>query len=347
MNPYRALASRNFWSRSVSQAFDPGAVGTFPRPLIATDDRVMSAGSCFAANLVPYLEARGFHYVRTEPRHPKFGRLPEDNFSYSKFSAGYGNLYTVRQLLQLLLRCRGAFSPVEDRWHVNHTVIDPYRPGLKYPARSNREFDLLREQHFEAVRRAVRESTVFIFTLGLTEAWISNADDAVFPACPGTIAGTFDPDRHSFVNFSIGEISDDLDAVIAELRAITPGLKIVLTVSPVPLVATATDQHVLAATVYSKSVLRVAAEAATRHPGVVYFPSYEIVTSPVSPERFFEDDRRTVSREAIDTVMEAFLAACETGTAAPASKPAVADRSDDLSKLLADFECEEAAQDAA
>lgn len=344
MNPYQSLPARNFWSRGVARGYDPAAIGTFPRPLIAADDRVMSAGSCFAANLVPHLEGQGFTYVRTEQRHPKFGHLPDDNFSYAKFSAGYGNIYCVRQLLQLLLRCRGAFRPIEDRWRDGPSVIDPYRPGLKYPARSDREFDLLLEQHLEAVRRAVRESTVLIFTLGLTEAWVSRADGAVFPACPGTIAGTFDPERHAFVNFTVAEVTADLDAVIGELRAINPDLRIILTVSPVPLVATATDQHVLAATTYSKSVLRVAAEHGTRHPDVVYFPSYEIVTSSAAPESFFEANRRDVTRAAVDTVMAAFLGACETGTAheaapAPAATP-------DLSKALVDFECEEAAQDA-
>jgi hypothetical protein len=347
MNPYRSLPPRNFWSRGVSRGFDPGSVGTFARPLIAAGDRVMSAGSCFAANLVPYLEAQGFEYVRTERRHPKFSHLPGDNFSYDKFSAGYGNIYTVRQMLQLLQRCRGAFTPIEDRWHVDGTVIDPYRPGLKYPARSDREFNLLQQQHLEAVTRAVSQSNVFIFTLGLTEAWASRADGAVFPACPGTIAGTFDPDRHAFVNFTVAEVIADLEATIGEVRTINPDVKIILTVSPVPLVATATDQHVLAATVYSKSVLRVAAEHAARLEGVVYFPSYEIVTSPAAPERFFEADRRNVSREAIDTVMAAFLGACDTAAAPRATEPAPAvDWNARLSRTLAQVECEEAAQDA-
>jgi hypothetical protein len=37
-------------------------------------------------------------------------------------------------------------------------------------------------------------------------------------------------------------------------------LRIVLTVSPVPLVATVTGSHVVPATIYSKSVLRIAAQ---------------------------------------------------------------------------------------
>ena len=164
-------------------------------------------------------------------------------------------------------------------------MIDPFRPGLRYPARSDREFDLLTTQHLEAVRAAIGVATVFVFTLGLTEAWESAADGAVFPACPGTIAGTFSPVKHRFHNFGVEEVREDLRSSIALLRAHNPGVRVILTVSPVPLVATATDEHVLMATTYSKSVLRAAAgEVATREPSVTYFPAFEIVTGPQAPK---------------------------------------------------------------
>ena len=346
MNPYKSMPARQFWSRAVSQGYDPASIGTLPKPLIARDDQVVTAGSCFAANLVPYLEDNGLTYLRTETRHPVFAHLPADNFSYDKFSAAFGNIYTVRQLLQLLQRCTGAFKPIEDRWHVNGQVIDPFRPGLRYPARSDREFDLLTAQHLTATRAAFERCTVFIFTLGLTEAWVSQDDGAVFPACPGTITGTFDPARHAFKNFNVAEVLSDLEAALTAFRTLNPTARVILTVSPVPLVATASGQHVLAATVYSKSVLRVAAEhGAAWMPNVVYFPSYEIVASPASPERFFEADRRSVLKDAIDTVMAAFLDACATGeaTSLPDTAPVTAAAA--LSALVASVECEEAAQD--
>ena len=127
---------------------------------------------------------------------------------------------------------------------------------------------------------------------------------------------------------------------------INPGVRVILTVSPVPLVATAEPNHVLAATTYSKSVLRVAAEAAARrHSEVRYFPSYEIVTGPQAPKDFFEADRRSVSSAAVAAVMDAFLSACET-TPAIANTPVPQANSPSalLSATVADLECEEAAQ---
>jgi hypothetical protein len=92
------------------------------------------------------------------------------------------------------------------------------------------------------------------------------------------------------------------------LALVNPLSKVILTVSPVPLVATASDRHVLAATLYSKSVLRVAAEEVSRaHAQVYYFPSYEIITGPHIAGGYFEADRRNVSDAGVDHVMRVFM----------------------------------------
>ena len=352
-HPYRAMPDRAFWKRAVSTNWDPASVaqsGGMLRP----GDRVASAGSCFAANIVPFLERAGFVYVRTETVPECFAAVQDAHFSYAKFSAAYGNIYTPRQALQLLQRAQGRFTPAEDRWVVEHgLVVDPYRPGLKYPAASHAEFDALTAQHLAAVRRAIAMSDVFVFTLGLTEAWASAIDGAVFPACPGTVAGEFDPDRHRFRNFTVAEIGADLDALIEGLREINPRLRIILTVSPVPLVATATGEHVLVATMYSKSVLRAAAgEACSRHEGVSYFVAYEIVTGPQAPHDYFEPDRREPSAKAVAAVMTAFLGPAFRGDAESTGVSPDATATDAtsaqtnlsaLSRVIADAECEEAA----
>jgi hypothetical protein len=364
-HPYTHAQAKSFWSRGVARRFDAASLVPEGTMVLRRGDRVMSAGSCFAANIVPYLEKSGFPYVRTEARHPML-RAPAEHLGYDNFSAAYGNLYTARQLRQLLQRALGYWLPREDAWEdpADGTFIDPFRPGLRYRARSRDEFALLTRQHLDSVRRAFEEATVFVFTLGLTEAWVSRQDGAVFPACPGTVAGNFDAGRHAFHNFTVGEVAADMAEFIADVRRINPGLRIVLTVSPVPLVATATGGHVLTSTIYSKSVLRVAAEEVVRgHRDVTYFPAYEIVTGPQAPERFFEADRRNVSREAVDMVMAALLARCETDAAAPApavsapavktpagtpAAPAAHPPSADaqaLSQAISEAECEEAMSD--
>ncbi len=347
-HPYRSLPARQHWAKAVSANYDAATVGSFPVPLVRANDKVVTAGSCFAANLIPYLEGAGFTYLKTEYTHPIFSQIPPENLSYGKFSAGYGNIYTARQLLQLLKRCLGQFTPQESHWVVDGKYIDCFRPALAYAARSEREFNALTKSHLQAVKRAFAECDTFIFTLGLTEAWVSAIDGAAFPACPGTIAGEFDPERHKFINFTVNEVVEDLREFVRILRAtLNPRVRIVLTVSPVPLVATAEDRHVLSSTIYSKSVLRVAAETATRElDEVYYFPAYEIVTGPQAPSNFFEDDRRNVSKAAVEVVMGAFLSACDG--ASHSLKDTAANEAQSnvqrLSGLLSDIECEEAAQ---
>lgn len=313
-HPYKHAENRAFWARSVARSGEIDDVIRLTSPLIATGERVMSAGSCFAVNMIPFLESNGFGYVRTEFQSQIWGEIPEENLSYAKFSAGYGNIYTARQLLQLLLRCQGKWRPIEDRIHVDGKVVDLFRPGLRWPAQSNAEFETITARHLRCVREAIAEADVFIFTLGLTEAWISRDDGAVYPACPGTIAGEFDPHKHAFINFSAREVSEDLDRAISELRSINPRIRLILTVSPVPLVATATDQHVIVATSYSKAALRVAAEEVSqKYKFASYFPAFEIVAGIQAPDTYLEEDRRNPTKLAIDAVMRLFLAACGKG----------------------------------
>ena len=350
-HPYRDLPDRSFWGRSVARDFDPAAILTADGPLLRRGERLASMGSCFASNIVPHIEAAGYDYVRTEAPHPQFAHLPE-NLGYRNFSAAYGNVYTVRQMLQLVRRSTGRFAPVEDRWHEDGVVLDPFRPGLAYPAVSDAEFDAITGAHLEATRNALAQADVMVLTLGLTETWESADDGAAFPTCPGTVAGTFDPQRHRFRNLTVAENVDDLRAVVAEIREIRPAARFIVTVSPVPLVATAAGGHVLEATTYSKSVLRVAAgEVAASEAGVTYFPAYEIVTGPQAPESYFEADRRSVSQEAVGAVMGALLSACEeAGPAAPA--PVATDHEDTaaavaaISRRIAEAECDEALLDA-
>jgi len=207
------------------------------------------------------------------------------------------------------------------------------------------EFLDIQSAHLEAVKKAFTLADVTIFTLGLTEAWVSTLDGAVFPTCPGTVGGEFDSERHRFKNFTVDEVVADMARAFALIGRWNPSARFIVTVSPVPLVATATDQHVLSATILSKSILRVAAGELSTDPNVDYFPAYEIVTGPQAPERFFEDNRRDPSTEGIEAVMMALLSACEITDLAPSAAQPPARRRDDathrLNRDLISAECDE------
>jgi len=325
-HPYRRLPEAAYWRRAVANkgpAIDPLA-GDF----LALDpaDKVATAGSCFAQNIARYLKKSGFHFLVTESAHPILPAAVAERHGYGLYSARFGNIYTARQLLQLFDRAYGVFAPAEDTWPASDGggVVDPFRPTIEpggYASEAELRAD--RDHHLGKVRKMFETLDIFVFTLGLTEGWESVKDGAVFPLCPGVSGGRFDPARHRFHNFRVSEVIADLTAFIAKLRGVNPGARIIFTVSPVPLAATMSGNHVLAATTYSKSVLRAAAqEVVETHDGVFYFPSYEIISGAPAAARYFAEDMRNVTEEGVAHVMSVFLrhaAGIEPAEAAPAA----------------------------
>lgn len=311
-HPYSSLPNSSFWRRSVS-GVDFADIDPIVRKdlEIGRSDKIATAGSCFAQHLARRLRASGYNYFVTEPGHSMVS--PEDlrEYNYGTFSARYGNIYTTTQLLQLFERVYGEFAPLDQYWEEpNGSFIDPYRPRIQ-PGGFSCLDELLadREYHFRAVRRAFEEADVFIFTLGLTESWVNARDGAVYPLCPGVAGGVFDDREHRFVNLDVAAVAGALNRFIERLRSVNNEVKIVLTVSPVPLIATAeTGQHVLVANTYSKSVLRAAAgEAAGRCSRVAYFPSYELISAHANDGRYYDADKREVNDAGIDHVMRVFF----------------------------------------
>ena len=151
------------------------------------------------------------------------------------------------------------------------------------------------------MRSAIEAADIVIFTLGLTEVWEHRDSGTVYPTAPGTIADPEEPSSFAFRNLRAAEIKADFLALRDLVRGLNPNVRFLLTVSPVPLTATASGQHVLPATTYSKSVLRtVCGELVEDFEDIDYFPSYEIVTSPANPRKPFEANLRSVSmREAV------------------------------------------------
>lgn len=353
-HPYKALPEKAFWRRAVARPacreVDP--VGRFDLRL-TRDTRIATAGSCFAQHVARHLQRSGFNYYVAEPGHPVLPPRVRTAQNYGMFSARYGNIYTARQLRQLIERAYRRFAPAESAWiGEDGTVRDPFRPAVQPGGFvSVDEMEIDRSQHLAAVRRMFETLDVFVFTLGLTECWESREDGAVFPVCPGVEGGVFDPSRYAFRNQTVGEVVDDMNAFIWALRAVNPAAQVILTVSPVPLMATAApDAHVLTATTHSKAVLRVAAEMVTTAQDFVhYFPSYEIITGAHARGAYFAEDLRNVTEAGVEHVMRLLMrhaAGIETAPApgGPEAAP-VPDASTELARHFVEVECDEVALD--
>lgn len=308
-HPYRGRPARTRW-RSVAEARHPLEIGEwYQKKFPLSGLRIGTAGSCFAQHIGRELRANGFDFVDMEPAPGILSPTLHADFGYGLYSARYGNVYTTRQLLQLLQRALGEYVPLASSWRQADGHVDPFRPTIEpVPARSEDEVDALRRDHLERVARLFESIDVFVFTLGLTEAWVDTRDGAVYPVAPGVSGGAYDPAMHRFVNFAHHEVRSDLEAFVRRVRTINPRMHFLFTVSPVPLMATGTDHHVIPATTYSKSVLRsVAGVMSDRYRFIDYFPSYEIISSHAMRGMFYNADMRTVHRAGVRHVMRQFF----------------------------------------
>jgi hypothetical protein len=351
-HPYLDLPQNAFWRTAVAGRPAHGLEDIYRRKFaLAADDKIATAGSCFAQHISRHLKANGYGVLDVEPA-PQW--LPAElhaQYGFSTYSARYGNIYTVAQLLQLARECLGRFRPADLAWAKGGKVFDALRPAVEPEGYADEEeLRLHRRYHLGRVRTMFAEADVLIFTLGLTEAWLHKPSGTVYPTCPGVIAGAFDAAQHGFVNFDVLQMEAMFRAFVGCLEALRPGRgppRIILTVSPVPLTATASGKHVLAANTYSKAALRaLAGLLADRHDFVDYFPSFEIVTNPAARGTFFDANLRTVTAHGVEQVMRIFFAAHgeQAGKAAAAQASPAAPPTDAAANT--EVQCEEAMLEA-
>jgi hypothetical protein len=329
-HPYETLPQESFWRTAVAERDALEITGLWkPRFPIRRRTRIVTAGSCFAQHFSKALVARHYRWLDFEPGPASLTPEQRKDYHYGTFSFRTGNIYTPRMLLQWLRWALTDARPPEEAWEEDGRFYDPFRPGVE-PGGFVSMDELLtsRAETLAAIAAAVRGAQLFVFTMGLTEAWQDRVTGVEYAVCPGTVAGQFDPDRHLFVNHGFATLMGDMTAALRLMFRANRGLKVLLTVSPVPLTATASGQHVLTATSHSKSLLRaVASELVTAQARVDYFPSYEIITHPAYKGRFFAPNLRSVLPEGVDHVMAQFFqdqAVAFGGEAvvSPASPPA-------------------------
>jgi hypothetical protein len=333
--PYNSLSDSHYWARSISRvaSADVDLMVTSPR-IIHPFSKVASAGSCFAQHIARALQNAGQRYFVTE-RGVDLVADEARRRHYGTFSARYGNVYTPRQLVQLFDRAFGQWTPQEPWWDGPHGgVVDPFRPTIEPDDFASTEIAAQdREQHLLAVRALFEQVDVFIFTLGLTEAWQSMLDGAVFPLVPGAHGGAFNANRYEFVNFSYAEVVADLKGFQERLCSVNPSARVIYTVSPVALVATFESEHVAVASEASKAILRAAVRTVVRSDtNCDYFPSYEMITGPWTRGAYFAEDARNVNEAGVDHVMAAFRDHFMSAPQTP---------SRDLLESMADVLCDE------
>jgi hypothetical protein len=311
-NPYSSLPDHRFWRKAVTGlppfAIDPLMSTPFK---IAREDRVATAGSCFAQEIAHRLQTSGYTYYLAEK--PPQGMSADEALrrNYSMYSCRYGNIYTTAQFRQLIERVYGDFKPTLDVWErpEDGRIVDPFRPRIEPEAYDSVEaMHADRESHFAAVRHMIETMDVFVFTFGHTETWRHKEDGAILQLAPGVAGGTWDDNVYEFYNMTVSEVVRDFLAGVDRIRAINPKVRIVLSVSPVGIIATYEDRHVVVSNTAVKSILRAAADEVVRaRPNIAYFPSYDLVNVSPNAARFYRDDTRRINPHGIDRTMKMFF----------------------------------------
>jgi hypothetical protein len=282
-------------SKKPSSLFDtlPWAV---TNPIIDKQTPIGSAGSCFALEIAHRLQQHGFNYVIKEPKlNKKLADAP----------ANWGIIFNVPALRQMVERSFGLRKLPKLLWAAKSgdkmKYFDPFREDVIFESIDayNKDYS----KHLESCRAALTECKAFVMTVGMNEIWQLRSDKSVFSRAPWNIAPELIERRVLTVEENVAELQKLIDT----WRYFNPDIKLIISVSPVPLHATfrGNSHHVVTANCASKSTLRCAVEkfCADNH-NVHYFPSYETVM--YCTKNPWTSDQRHVAPHAINNVMELF-----------------------------------------
>lgn len=267
-------------------------------PILDKTTPIGSAGSCFAMEIAHELQRKGFNYVVTEP-------YPDAATGLSNACARWGIIFNTPSFRQLVERAFGTMELPRVLWTSKQDgkriYLDPFREDIWFNSVEEYEADFA--GHLKAVREALTTACVFVITLGVNEVWRFKSSGAVLQRSPWRVASAL-VESHVM---TVDENLDQLQRMLDVWRSFNPDLKLIVTVSPVPLHATfrGETQHVVTANTHSKAVLRVVAEEfVARNRDVFYFPSYEVVMTSTADA--WMPDLRHVQKHTVERVMQLF-----------------------------------------
>jgi len=304
--PYDSLPSKSFFPQLANTNGD-----LFLKPedglRIGPGDKIISFGSCFASKIKTICKRLNLNYLHKEDlsiHDTNKIRLEK----VENFSLNYGNIYTSKHFLQLIKRTlnKDPSLPrvINDK---ENRKRNSFRPNvLSY----DNEVTLRKDDsnHLVNIYDAIKESSTLVFTLGLTEHWIDKATSLCLPQVPGCGLGDFDNHNFEFRNSELFEVVDEIIESIELLKTINKNLSVILSLSPVPLVATYTKVSAVEANIYSKSLLRQAIALVLKKDisKLFYFPSFEIMTNPHFLNLNFKNNKRTVSDYGLNLIIKQF-----------------------------------------
>lgn len=241
------------------------AKGWLPEtPFINTTTRVLAVGSCFAQHFTLWLAEHGFNQ--------KFPDSPYN--ALLRFGSHFESPAVIAQ---------------QFRW-----AFDELDPSTLLWIDENRDLIEATDQGKQLVRETLSQTDVLVITLGLSEVWYDKVSGE--PLWRTLTEKTYDPERHVFRVETMAQTLEWLNCIECLREKHLPDMKLIYTLSPIPLKTTFRPVSAITANSVSKAIIRAALDEFLRNNSgklgrnLYYFPSYEIVTNYfIDP---FEEDNR-------------------------------------------------------
>lgn len=304
----RALESVSWYGNKPGTASIRYASGQFmdirfrPKFLIDPEKPVFTIGSCFARNVESSLIESGFNVVTAG--------LKLEQSLYTSVHTLPNAVLNVYNTHSIENRIR-AFLGDEETLQGGLYALDGglFWDALATHTRPN-EVAIIEQtrQQLKTTIGQIKACGTVIITLGLNEVWFDLETGTHLNQAPPVQVLKHYPKRFAVDFPDVRSNVASLERLFGLIHEANPNdVRIILTVSPVPLGETFLEDDVIVANMQSKSVLRVAArEISERFDFVDYFPSYEMVMT--SPHHLvWEDDSAHVRREAVQQVVSRFI----------------------------------------
>ncbi len=264
-NPHRTFPEPDS-NRYVGQYFKPYFKPKF-KINFNTTQPIYTIGSCFAREIEDCLHDLGYNVPTKRyiaPEEVSLGGRP--NFGLNQFNPGCMGQTIVSALSDEKIQ------PCVYRTKQGE-LIDLLLVGSPTVS-ANRIFQ--RHEEISKLYDGLKTAECLVLTLGLTECWYDTENNLWLNRAPPLDEQTLNSNRFQFRKLDYNECIQTLDTALSMLNDL--GIKVVITVSPVPLLATFTNEDCVVANELSKSTLRaVAGYFTNKYEYVDYFPAYEMV----------------------------------------------------------------------
>jgi hypothetical protein len=289
-----------------------------PKFTFSRDMAFYMIGSCFAREIEKAFLKENMTVLS------RVARLPD---AAQEMTEGDSNAimtkFTTHSMLAELEHALGEAAELPDNGLIEIAPERFYNPQLHRLKALGLEDALAVQRIVRQSVKQIQDADVVFITLGLTESWWDDKLDVPLNVPPLHFRFPGAKERFRFINTDFAENLRSTEKLIRLIREKShKDVKIILTVSPVPLNHTFTDQDIIVANSYSKATLRsVAQEIFLKSDFVDYFPSFELVT--YSPQGLaWRHDQRHVTNEMVHHVISTFLSRYIPQPEAPADAPA-------------------------